>query len=291
LLLIIFLPQAGITSGIFLAGTWRGIFTHKNYFGSIMALDNGLFLLALTHRFPHARAVLINAFFYFLTIFLVVMSQSATGVITLICLNSLTGAYYFWLRFKSKLQPHHYKMLAAASAVMAGLIFLNLNFLLSMVGRNSTFTGRLPLWEYLFREVISKRPWLGYGLETVWYERTFQVAAGNAAKWGMIVINSHNGYIDLLVYLGSIGLTLFLMLVVQSIVRVSRYVLSDLEPQAPKFVALLILVYVLIANTTISYIVEFESFHWLLFVLALSMATFALHKPSTPTISSGSVTS
>ena len=271
LIAVILFPKAAITQIFYLAGTWRGVFSHKNYMGSVMAFANGLFLYSFLRGYARYPVAILSAVFYLLTLFLVVMSQSATGLITLILLNGLTLGYFAWLKWGKFLHRKHYVWLAALSAFTGAAVLLNLKPLLALIGKSPGLTGRVPLWQYLLQEVVSKRPWLGYGPETLWYERAFQVASGEAAGWGMIVVNSHSGYMDILVYLGVIGLTIFSGVVIQAVVRALRSALR--AAASTGFLPLLVLAYVLVANTTISYFLEFESFHWVLLVLVLFIRT------------------
>jgi exopolysaccharide production protein ExoQ len=271
LLAVILVPKTAITQIDYLAGTWRGVFWHKNYLGSVMAFGNGLFLLSSLRGSAHPKALILSCIFYLLTLFLVIMSQSATGLIILILLNGICLAYFAWLKWGRVLKRTHYVWFAALSSLLIGSLLLNLGSLFSIIGKNPTLTGRVPVWRYLFQNVISKRPWLGYGLETVWYERNFQVAVAKAARWDVVVINAHNGYMDILIYLGWIGFIIFLSVIVQGVINALQDAFS--AARSHNFLPVLILAYVLITNITISYFLEFESFHWVLMVLVLFMTS------------------
>jgi O-antigen ligase len=275
LLAVILVPKTAITQVDYLAGTWRGLFWHKNYLGSVMAFGNGLFLLSIWQGSARHKMLNFSSIFYLLTLFLVIMSQSATGFIILILLNGICLIYFAWLKWGNLLQRTHYTWFAALISLLLGILLLNLRSVFSIFGKNPTLTGRVPVWRYLFQNVISERPWFGYGLETVWYERSFQVAVANAARWGIVVINSHNGYMDILVYLGVIGFVIFLCILVQGVINALRDAFSAEGPHS--FLSVLILAYVLTTNITISYFLEFESFHWVLTVLVLFMTSRSDH--------------
>lgn len=268
---VFLLPQTAITQIAYLAGTWRGVFWHKNYLGSVMALGNGLFLLFLMKAHLDYGRTIVGGSFYFLTLFLVIMSQSATGLILLLLLNGLTLLYFAWRKWTRFLRRAHYVSILIVLSVLSGGILFNLRWFFSLIGKQPSLTGRVPLWQYLVREVVSERPWFGYGLETVWYERDFQVASGKAAGWGIVVVNGHSGYMDILLYLGMFGLIILLLMIVQGLIGSLR--VARLTTSIYGFAPLLILAYVVISNVTISYLIEFESFHWVLLVLVLCMTT------------------
>jgi O-antigen ligase len=288
LIAVILLPKTAITQVFYLAGTWRGLFWHKNYLGSVMAFGNGLFLLALVQGRASGKIIFLSSILYLLTLFLVIMSQSGTGLITLVLLNGLISVYFAWLRWGKRLSRKHYVSLATLLALLTGTVLVNLRPLFALIGKQPTLTGRVPLWLYLLRDVISKRPWFGYGLETVWYDRTFQALSGKTAGWGIIVVNSHSGYMDILVYLGAVGLITFLLVIGLGFIRT----LQDVRRSegSYNFVSLLVLAYVLIANITISYFLEFESFHWVLFVLVLFMTVSSSSQMSVEQASEETIT-
>ena len=276
---VILLPQTAITQIDYLAGTWRGLFWHKNYFGSVMAFGNGLFLYSVLQNSTNLRARVLSSGFYLLTLFLVIMSQSATGIIIVFLLHGICLAYFAWRKWGNLARRRHYVWFATLFSLITGAVLLNLASIFSLIGKNITLTGRVPVWRYLLQDIVSQRPWLGYGWETVWYERSFQVAAANAANWGIVVINSHSGYMDILVYLGAVGFAIFLLAVLQASMRAFGHAFSSTGSQ--NLAPLLILAYVLITNITISYFLEFESFHWVLLVFVLFMTLSSSNVKST----------
>jgi exopolysaccharide production protein ExoQ len=68
------------------------------------------------------------------------------------------------------------------------------------------FSGRIPLWE-LCMEYVGVRPLLGYGFESFWTADHIQDVS---AEEGWTVPISHNGFIELMLGLGVIGLSLYL---------------------------------------------------------------------------------
>lgn len=72
----------------------------------------------------------------------------------------------------------------------------------------STLTGRLPLWNVLFRKAAD-RPIVGYGYGGFWDTRNTEAIQKEV---GWQAGHSHNCYIEILVNVGLVGLCLFLML-------------------------------------------------------------------------------
>jgi O-antigen ligase len=74
-----------------------------------------------------------------------------------------------------------------------------------------TFTGRLPLWEVIWDE-ITKHYWAGYGFGAFWdvagSDNSFGLS--KSVGWLGVVGQAHNGYLDLFLQTGLIGLGLAL---------------------------------------------------------------------------------
>lgn len=266
LLAVILYPQQGIHQDDVWFGAWKGIFEHKNDFGPLMALGNGLALLFfLSESNRSGRSV--YAFAYFLTLFLSVMSRCATAVVLWAILNGLILLYFVWMRWGAKWRGRG-TLVAAILAAALSITFLISSIFLVM-GKNIKLTGRVPLWINLLENVVSKRPWFGYGLETVWYFPEFQKWAAISSGWGtsIVVINGHNGYMDILIYLGVFGLILLCLFLWQGLAGATRRAIDNRTWL--DFSPLLILIYFLVANLAIDFMVEFESFHWIILVVLL----------------------
>jgi O-antigen ligase len=197
------------------------------------------------------------------------MSQCSTAVVLWPILNGLTFLYFAWLKWGSSLFGRNFTrgILLFATGGLAVSLLVAVVFL--STGKSLQLTGRVPLWLNLLENVVSKKPWFGYGLETVWYDAEFQKWAALTSGWGdlIIVINGHNGYMDILIYLGIVGLILLVVFLLQGFLLAARRASSgrtwlDFFP----FIAL---VYFLVANTTIDFMLEFESFHWIVMVSLL----------------------
>jgi O-antigen ligase len=93
---------------------------------------------------------------------------------------------------------------AAAAQMLAPGIFLKL------VGKDPTLTGRTDIWAAILRQAVA-HPWLGFGYAAFW-EKTSAPAAFVRAETGWDVPSAHNGWLDVLVQLGAIGVVLCALL-------------------------------------------------------------------------------
>jgi exopolysaccharide production protein ExoQ len=267
LVLIITYPDIGIHQDRVWYGAWRGIFVHKNDLGTLMALANGLSLLSFAWS-KSKQDMVINISSYLLSFFLIVMSRSATGLVLWVILNGLSFIYFIWVKRFSKLQGKNIIYIAGLSVAAALLGLLSLITVTSLLGKSLSLSGRVPMWINLLKYVVSQKPWFGFGLETLWYFSGFQRWLGAISGWGIaIVLNGHSGYMDILLYLGIVGLVLLCIILAHGLVHAMRRALIGCTWL--DFFPLLIFVYFLIANVTSSYVLHIESFHWLALVTLL----------------------
>ena len=94
----------------------------------------------------------------------------------------------------------------ALSVAVVGLVAPGLVF--ALLGRDTSLTGRGPLWHEVVH-VIAQRPLLGHGYAGFWNEDSREVLY----LWlraGWRAPDSHNGYLDVMVQLGIVGLLAYL---------------------------------------------------------------------------------
>jgi exopolysaccharide production protein ExoQ len=268
--LVWLIPNAAIMNTVGLVGNWRGAFSHKNYGGAIVAYNASVMVLAFVrerHALPRAGLGLMiaasAAFVYF--------SRSATGAILFVVLLCLLLACLAWRRYRERMRRAHYVALGILLGTGIATAALRLNSLLALVGRNAQFTGRVPLWEYLIGQGSQHNLWLGYGLWAIWRSPAFRAQAGIAVGWPFQVVDGHSGYMDVFLYLGLVGLAVLAVLLAQLAWRASRVLI--LEASAASIWPVLTAAYILIVNITISFMFQFETFHWLLLVAVLFQTT------------------
>jgi O-antigen ligase len=94
--------------------------------------------------------------------------------------------------------------------------------LMSPVGRQdsdistlSSINGRIPVWKECM-DYIAMRPLIGYGYGAFWTgERVLEIS--DSAGW--VAPNAHNGYLDMALDIGVIGLVLFTLTLIYGLLR------------------------------------------------------------------------
>ncbi|RWP37526.1 O-antigen ligase [Mesorhizobium sp.] len=180
------------------AGLWRGVFTHKNIAGPVMACFSfaGLYLYRRGQRLWGASIFCAAMIFMLHT-----GSKTTAGLvpfsILIVVLPSLIG-----MRLGT---PILFALAIIAAAIgTLGIVFLPpVKHLAALYFPDLTYTGRTTLWEFA-GEMLAKRPWTGYGFESFWgtplllnqdqpFDRAWDIRT---------IVHGHNGYLDIAVLMG-----------------------------------------------------------------------------------------
>jgi len=258
---IVFLPRYGIESGVH-AGAWRGVFVHKNGFGRIVAL--GIPLLFMSGI---KQPLLYGALG--LSTLAVVMSRSAGSII--IALTLLIGLYaYRVFRLNYVLMFLSLSFLTILGLALSVLFMQDSGLalgILSFLGKDPTLTGRTDLW-LLVWQMIQSRLWLGYGFQGFW-DGLNGPSAYVIQAIGWEAPHSHNGWLDLWLYLGLLGILTFSVCLGVNLFRSIQWarIPSGIDGLWP----LVFLTFMLISSTSESGLLD--GFVWTFFV-AISFSMF-----------------
>jgi len=244
---------------------WCGVFGTKNEFGKTIVVALALFL---SMPFVRRRLSVI------LTASAIVLSHLAMAT------GSELNDVFLWT--VSLILPIiHWKprprMLAIISMfliamVVAGAAFTNAATATQALGKDSTLTGRGPLWK-LSLQYFRERPMLGHGWEAFWAQDSPDaIRIGQALNWPDVP-HSHNQYIEILLGLGIAGLCVYFWLLADFLRKALRYA-RDLERRDRRW-PLLLLAMVTVMFTTEAGAVSRGGIVWLLFSSAVFSMTAA----------------
>jgi len=247
-----------------LAGSWMGSFGHKNQLGRMMALGVVLFALLMIERGGKTSWFTWTGLGF--CSFLLAMSQSRASWITTIILLM----FILMLRFlRGARLPMSLRvgslMTLGFVVIMAGTHFLVVG--LEALGRDLTFSGRTSIWTYAIIAGMD-HPMLGAGYRVFW---TPEGANYVYARIWATVGNGHNGYLDIWLELGFVGLGLFLLMFLTGIKRAySRLIRSN------DIVGLfypLILIYAFVYSWSEKFLLEQSELIWVLIMITLIYLT------------------
>jgi exopolysaccharide production protein ExoQ len=229
ILLIKYYPEIGrraIVWGTEMGNT--GIASGKNLMGADCLILGFFFFwhLLQTWRAERSKArrdelLLIGGFLVMLG-WIITMVDSSTslgalliGLLTMVLLN---------LRFVNKRLIGTYILLAAVTLALAELAFGISGYVIELLGRDSTLTGRTDLWKQLLG--IGTNPILGVGFESFWLGPWIeQLREGRS--W--VPNEAHNGYLETYLNLGLVGLVVLIGLITAVFRKICSELLSNFE--------------------------------------------------------------
>jgi O-antigen ligase len=238
-----------------------------------MALGCGIFLLTAVDS-KKLRWIALAALS--LMVLLLLLSQSKTALILLL-LTLLMLPMHRVVRQQYKLQVFIYLIALVLIGSVAVFIVSNLEFIIvDTLGKDLEFNGRVPIW-ILILDKAFERPWLGYGFAGFWtspeslYVLNNSWAGTQASIEEGVRFHAHNGFIDLFIQLGLLGLSLFIF----NFIKVFLKVISVLNyTKAVEFFWMLqFLVLMLVFNLSEAITILSTGTLWTLYVsIALSTA-------------------
>ena len=205
-----------------------GITTNKNSLGCD-AFMIGLFflwhLLRVWRREPGPKRtfeIRLSAVFLLLTVWALhtARSSTSTGVLVLGTAVMLLATSSF---IRRRIVP--YFVGGLVFLVIAELVFGIHNLAIAALGRETTLTGRTDVWKVLITWDIN--PLLGVGYESFWRDSIMAKMA--ILMPGLVINESHNGYLETYLSLGLIGLFLLLAMFVAAFRKATRALNANLE--------------------------------------------------------------
>jgi O-antigen ligase len=180
------------------AGLWRGVFTHKNIAGPVMAC----FSFCGVYLFRRGQTLRGTILFVLAMIFMLnTGSKTTAGLVPVamlvVALPGLYGvrpltAILFWL------------VIAGTALATLGIVYIEpLKDYAAINFPDLNYTGRTTLWEFA-GEMIRQRPWTGYGYESFWGTPFMEtVDQPFDREWDIRnIVHGHNGYVDIALIMG-----------------------------------------------------------------------------------------
>lgn len=200
--------------GISSEGEWMGVFGYKNALGTAMGLA-----LLVEWQLPAVSrfSKVLKSLAMLLYAVLLLNSDSITPLIGLAGTVILLNIYKFGaIRLRIPL----YALILITGIVAAVGISLGApssDSALAALGRSPHLTGRTEIWS-LVLSFVAQKPILGYGYSAFWLGASPESFVVNQVLHGPVMY-SHNGYLEMLLTLGGIGLLLTLVFIGTGIKR------------------------------------------------------------------------
>jgi exopolysaccharide production protein ExoQ len=207
---------------------YTGVTTNKNTLGYLLLVCGLYFICVLMTRRSDTDVALkmrrradtvIAATFLLMVVYLFQMADSVTPLLALFVASGVVAGLA--LQGVSR----HFGLLASATLVLAAvfqLLFGAADFVIEIAGREATtFTGRTDIWGPVL--AMTTNPLLGAGFQSFWLgDRLYKM-------WALFPVfrpnQAHNGYIEIYINLGLVGLVIVSGVIV-STYRAARHRLA-----------------------------------------------------------------
>jgi O-antigen ligase len=196
------LPGYGLVPGGYEAGSLKGVMTDRNSLSFVLLI--GL-IATVSYEFRGRWARVYKCTLCLLFFAGVLWTRSSTCLV----LSVLTVALAAELALlRTVVQAWRgWAIAGGAIATCIAGFYINSHFdqVLRLVERDATFSGRTAVWPAV-KNLIAKDPWLGQGWGGVWGNEPVRQELARAI--GFEVPHAHNGYLDVQLQVGEVGLIL-----------------------------------------------------------------------------------
>ncbi|MEL7084082.1 MAG: O-antigen ligase [Cyanobacteria bacterium J06597_1] len=205
-------PSIGIDRAVHV-GAWQGIYQNKNTMGAILGVGALIFFIDVLFR-DHFLSInsIGSGIVLLLSSFLILMSTSKSALVSFIAI-SLAIVMYRQYKWRDKLSI----LLLSLGTLLVGIsglfVLSNWNALLLGLDRDPTLTGRTIIWQRALEQFMD-RPWLGFGQGAFWSlgsDQQIYVARHFSSTLEFLPPHAHNGFVEILLDIGIVGLIFFLI--------------------------------------------------------------------------------
>jgi len=219
---------------------YAGIYPQKNGLGAVMAFAVLFTIYGVSVKTGLIRALLILVLALALALLFISQSKTSLGL-TLV----IPFVVYIFVALAFHLQINAYALillltstgllLAAFLSAVSGFGFDELSMALF---EDTTFTGRTVIWSFVL-DVISRSWLVGQGYSSFWGVGVDSIVFREAPSFVSLLLQAHNGYLDVLVETGAVGLSILLVLILIALRSATKLVQRD--PQLARLCLMLVL--------------------------------------------------
>lgn len=221
---------------------FTGIATHKNLLGLICLITGMYFSWSLIFRWREEiekgrkSQVIVTLLFLVMIAWLFYVADSATS---LMCW--LAALCFFAAGRVPALasEPRKFVLYGVSMIVLFGVLENALNItdqIISGLGRRTDLTMRVPIWEMLLK--FDTDPLLGAGFESFWSIERLEII------WRQFpgIVQAHNGFLELYLNIGMIGLILFFITITSGLMNTIRRLEYDYSISVMRIAFIIIVV-------------------------------------------------
>ena len=245
---------------------WRGIVNSKNSLGFWSAVSVLLFLTLSDSAGGFMKRMLCYVF-ALISLFVLLMSDSATSLLAMVVAGSLS--LYLYLAFRFQLGFARMTVMAVLFIGLVGLVITNIDTA-ELLGRSGDLTGRGEVWAQTWK-LIMKEPLMGYGYGALWFPNDESIwIQQKFTDFTWVVYHAHNGFLQVASEVGLPLSVIALLMVVQQLIEIF-YCQYERQQVGVLFVLAFVIAY-LISNFSEARFLVNRELYWIFFLaLPISM--------------------
>jgi O-antigen ligase len=277
-------PQYGITTDYsYDEPAWQGVLSAKNNLATLLILATLILLVYFVGRIRPLAALA----GIILVFGLVIPTQSTAALVYFV----LAIVVFPLVRAFQRNPRRRRRMIMLGSLLFGSLVSwvcLNWETFMAYLGKDPGFTGRFVLWGLSFIW-IRERPFLGHGYGAFWSDFYGPAADFRIASGWLEATHAHNGFINLWLDLGLIGVLLFILGFVISYRR--ALILATTTKAVEGIWPITVLTFLFVYSLTEISFLGRNDLYWILYVsmtVALQMASPKFSSLESPRFSEGS---
>lgn len=204
---------------LFDGGPIQGLFGNSTLLGFTALLGLIVFMLQV---FSRGRSSWGGWLWVGLSILLIVLTRSSTVTLATLAVG-IALLFALWARALSR-NPRQFRSRTALYGVMAAIIsglilifFFSRNTIFEALGKRPDLTGRVETWEKVIT-LGEQRPIFGWGWVSYWAPWVEPFKSLDT-KNNIQVMHAHNAWLDVWFQLGFLGLIIFLVLALATLLR------------------------------------------------------------------------
>lgn len=255
--------------------SWIGLATSKNTLGQVAAISAIYFIWDWTKNKGKNTARIIALLYFLMSLYLLKGSDNAVSMTSV---SIFLLALFLFLRIRLiKSNPLKVKrffvtcvlLILGILSILIVHTFVNfsekspLGMIINFVGRDMTLTGRTEIWNDVFN-IASKSPLIGVGYGGFWIGRIANIPWTEKLTWTLG--QAHNGYVDLYLQLGFIGVFIMLILIGSAVRELTVTYKADYDLGILRMILFLTILFVNITETTF---LRGDHYLWFLFLLTV----------------------
>ncbi|MFC3123610.1 O-antigen ligase family protein [Pseudoroseomonas globiformis] len=245
-------------------GHLRGLFSHKNLLGSFLALAVLALIFRMTGTPAGGWSRMLDGGLLAACLGALLFAHSATPLLGMMMALGTYATVSLIAAGHSLPRAMLPALLGCGCALLTNSGVSLSTGVAEMLGRDPSFSGRTTVWSFV-ADAIAEHPWTGYGFGIFWL--------GEAAPGGVFwfwsrqyELHAHNGYLQLLLDAGIVGMALFLCGLLVLVQRMIILLRSGDDPERLVPCAALLLGFFLACNISESRILQGNDLLTLLFV-------------------------